>query len=181
METQNQITAWHCDSHSHREGWAGDELLVKPKPACPGRFAVEGTSEALSLSFSAHLPNSPCWGRGQPEVRMKPCVVALPWAGCVGLAGWSWLCWAASQYHSGGLRFPFLVRRNLTQALGGFWCLQGFLPPSRKQRVTDWLHISCLIYLQGYWACLHNCDDCRCLLSFELLGHRYIYLLPMQG
>lgn len=138
-------------------------LLLEPKPACPRRFTVEGTSEELSLSFSAHLFNSLCLGKGKLEVRDEALFV-LPW-----------LCWARAVQHLCTIVVVFtslFLRAGAShRLLGSFWLSQGFLPPTPEQRMTN-----CMF--RARFTCrtrLHNCDDCGCLLSFAPLGRRSIY------
>ena len=92
-------------------------------------------SEELSLSFSAHLPNSPCSAKGKSEVGDE----ALRVCTSVGRLCWTRVVEPARAVHlcSILMAFPFLASGSLAQALGGFWLLQGFLPPTREQRMTD--------------------------------------------
>lgn len=66
METQNQITAWYRDSHSHKLGWAGDVLLLQPKPACLGRPTVKGIK---GLELVLFCPSSllPLFSKGEVQ------------------------------------------------------------------------------------------------------------------
>lgn len=112
----------------HTHTWARLEpLLLKPRPAHPGDL-LRGKSQQLSLSFR-HLPEAPAQGRARP--------------GCAGL-GW---CCTTSLCHSAGHPFP---------ALGLGPGSRRDSAPSSPTACAKRLHLSHLIYLHDYRACLHN-------------------------